>query len=202
MSGLEVVGVILAGPPLIVSCLEHYRQVFEYMGTWRKFRAEYSQCKTQVETLVVRLDMTLDRLFLPSAKSKTDFERLKKAPSDNAWIEVEAKLRERLLPNVRSLYVSNMKDLQDAIQELRHVLAFDNKRFQEGFNQVSMLCLTTCSCHQLTTLLSAKAINQSHKVFSKKLRQEHCTDMNNTDSASERLPEQKRLKRWISNSTG
>ncbi|THY51508.1 hypothetical protein D6C97_06668 [Aureobasidium pullulans] len=139
MSGLEVVGVILAVPPLIVSCLEHYRQVFEYMGTWRKFRAEYSQCKTQVETLVVRLDMTLDRLFLPSAKSKTDFERLKKAPSDNAWIEVEAKLRERLLPNVRSLYVSNMKDLQDAIQELRHVLAFDNKRFQEGFNQTRAL---------------------------------------------------------------
>ncbi|THW84922.1 hypothetical protein D6D15_08472 [Aureobasidium pullulans] len=139
MSGLEVVGVILAVPPLIVSCLEHYRQVFEYMGTWRKFRAEYSQCKTQVETLVVRLDMTLDRLFLPSAKSKTDFERLKKAPSDNAWIEVEAKLRERLLPNVGSLYVSNMKDLQDAVQELRHVLAFDNKRLQEGFNQTRAL---------------------------------------------------------------
>lgn len=136
MSGLEIVGVILAGPPLIVSCLEHYRQIFEYLGCWRKFRAEYRKCESQVETFVLRLDMTLDRLFLPFAESKTEFERLKKAPGDNAWIEVEAKLRHRLLPDVQSLYVSGMEDLQDAIQELQNVLALDNKRLQEELRQV------------------------------------------------------------------
>ncbi|THV83001.1 hypothetical protein D6D27_08283, partial [Aureobasidium pullulans] len=79
--------------------------------------------------------MTLDRLFLPFAESKTEFERLKKAPGDNAWIEVEAKLRHRLLPDVQSLYVSGMEDLQDAIQELQNVLALDNKRLQEELRQ-------------------------------------------------------------------
>ncbi|THX22207.1 hypothetical protein D6D12_09352 [Aureobasidium pullulans] len=135
MSGLEVVGVVLAAPPLILSFLEHYRQVFEYLGRWKKFRAEYRKCERQVRTIIARFDMILDRLFLPFAESETAFELLKNAPSDKAWVEVEAGLRRRLLPNVRPLYVRGMEDLQDAIHELQHVLAFDNRRFQEELRQ-------------------------------------------------------------------
>ncbi|THY76891.1 hypothetical protein D6C86_02375 [Aureobasidium pullulans] len=130
MTGIEVAGVILAAPPLLVSWLEHYRQVFEYLGCWKKFRAEYRQCQTQVQNLELSLNFTLEKLYLPFVESVTELERLKETPDDNAWIEVETRLRLRLIKDAQPGYLGGLKDLKSAIQELRQDLAYDNGRFQ------------------------------------------------------------------------
>ncbi|THW12940.1 hypothetical protein D6D23_09963 [Aureobasidium pullulans] len=137
MSGLEIAGVILAAPPLLVSWLEHYRQVFEYLGCWKKFRAEYRQCQTQVQNLELSLNFTLEKLYLPFVESVTELERLKETPDDNAWIEVETKLRLRLIKDAQPGYLGGLKDLKSAIQELRQELAYDNGCFQAELSQAS-----------------------------------------------------------------
>ncbi|CAD0029152.1 unnamed protein product [Aureobasidium pullulans] len=137
MSGLEIAGVILAAPPLLVSWLEHYRQVFDYLRCWKKFRVEYRQCETQVQNLELSLNFTLEKLYLPFVESVAELERLKQTPDDNAWIEVEAKLRQRLLQEAQSGYLNGLRDLESAIEELRQELAYDNDHFQAELSQAS-----------------------------------------------------------------
>ncbi|THV94374.1 hypothetical protein D6D25_09337, partial [Aureobasidium pullulans] len=47
------------------------------------------------------LNFTLEKLYLPFVESVTELERLKETPDDNAWIEVETKLRLRLIKDAQ-----------------------------------------------------------------------------------------------------
>lgn len=52
-------------------------------------------------------------------------------------IEVEAKLRQRLLQEAQSGYLNGLRDLDSAIEELRQELAYDNDHFQAELSQAS-----------------------------------------------------------------
>ena len=51
MSGIEVAGLLLAAPPLLISWLEHYRDCLKSIDCWRHVRSEYRKCQTVAECL-------------------------------------------------------------------------------------------------------------------------------------------------------
>jgi hypothetical protein len=62
MSGFEIIGVVLGGLPLIISAAEHYREGFEPLAKWYRFRNDFRAFINNVdlerqmfEALVVQL---------------------------------------------------------------------------------------------------------------------------------------------------
>lgn len=41
LTGVETAGLVLASFPLLISALEHYREGFESLKEWWKFRTEF-----------------------------------------------------------------------------------------------------------------------------------------------------------------
>lgn len=125
MSGIEVAGLLLAAPPLIISWLEHYKEVFEMLGCWRKYRGRYRKAQTQLEALELSMDMTFESLFLLHVDDTQELERLKESYRAGTSSELESKLSTRLLPKVSAVYSSLMHDFRDAIQDLIEELGCD-----------------------------------------------------------------------------
>lgn len=131
----EVAGLVLGGIPLLISAVEHYEECFRILGCMHEFKHEYRKCRNRVKTIELDYDLTLDKLFLDVVDSKEELERLKTCPDDQAWIDVEARLRERLLPKLHQSYVDTMRDMQETIQDLGEELGVDKALFQERVGQ-------------------------------------------------------------------
>ncbi|EGP85421.1 uncharacterized protein MYCGRDRAFT_117736, partial [Zymoseptoria tritici IPO323] len=127
----EVAGLVLAGIPLLISAVEHYEECFRILGCMRQFKQEYRQVRNRVKTLELEYDLTLDKLFLDVVDSQEELARLKNIPDDQGWVEVEARLKERLLPKVHRAYLDTMKDLQETVRDLSEELGLDKATFQD-----------------------------------------------------------------------
>jgi hypothetical protein len=125
MSGAEIAGLLLAGPPLIISFLEHYREVFEMLDCWRRYRGQYRKVQTQLQALDLSMDLTFESLFLPCVDSITDLEQLKQDYKRGTCDGAELKLSQRLLPEVLAIYKNLLRDFRDALRALAQELACD-----------------------------------------------------------------------------
>jgi hypothetical protein len=148
MSGAEIAGLLLAGPPLIVSFLEHYREVFEMLHCWRKYRGQYRKVQTQLQALDLSMDLTFEDLFLPCVDSTMELEQLKRNHRKVAWDGAELKLSARLLPEVFAVYKNLLRDFRDALENLAQELGCDklvpNRGAGEPTNvSLSNRCLQT-----------------------------------------------------------
>ena len=137
MSAVEAVaGLVLGGFPLLISTVENYREVFEALGCWTEFRAEYRKCRNRLCELELSYDLILDKLFYPVVDSEEELSDLKRHPQENGWADVEARLQKRLLPRVSTVYHNTMKDLKEVIEELMEELGSEKPLFQYRVSQV------------------------------------------------------------------
>ncbi|KAM0716495.1 hypothetical protein Q7P37_007940 [Cladosporium fusiforme] len=137
MSRLEIAGVMLAVPPLAVSWLEHYREIFEAYECWKGYREEYRKFKTQLQMLELSIGLTLEKLFLPYVESLEELERLKKIPDDGSWSDFEKRLEQRLMPEIYPTYLASLKDLRLALERMQHEVGLDKIQLREKLASVS-----------------------------------------------------------------
>ncbi|KAK3678756.1 hypothetical protein LTR78_001209 [Recurvomyces mirabilis] len=123
MSGAEALaGLILAGPPLLISWLEHQREFQRMTGTLKGFRAVYRRYKTQASLLEIAFSQTVEVLFLPVLGDLDHLERLKTRPDDPEWRQLEIKLKARLDDRTAQAFIEAVTDLRDDMEELRRKL--------------------------------------------------------------------------------
>lgn len=140
MSGAETLaGLALAAPPIFISWLEHYREVFDMIGCWNRFRPEYRKVQRQLRTLELSLDWTLEKLFSELVDSQDELRQLKMDRTNKHWARLEAKLIQRLLPEVRTLYLDLLQDLEDATEDLKIKLGYDKPDFQKRIAQTGIV---------------------------------------------------------------
>ena len=131
MAGAETIaGLALAAPPLVVSWLEHERELSQMFGRWKRFRPEYRKVERQLQGFELSLGWTVEKLFSQFVESQHELEKLKLDRDSKDWVKLEEMLRQRLLPEVRKLYRGLLEDLQDAIEELEQKLGYDKEVFQ------------------------------------------------------------------------
>jgi hypothetical protein len=65
MSGLEVAGVVLGAFPLLLSGIEHWRDVAKVGGFFRRIRAEYAKCRGNVQFHEILYKANLKELLIP-----------------------------------------------------------------------------------------------------------------------------------------
>ncbi|KAH6656493.1 hypothetical protein BKA67DRAFT_687931 [Truncatella angustata] len=125
MSGLELVGIILGGIPLVISALEHYKEGLRSVQIWRKYGRELSslvrQLQLQQNILTNVFETLLEDLGLGS---KVDI--MVKEPFGRLWQdrEIKNKLSQRLYRDY-GLFEDTVKNMAEAIEEVKRKLGLD-----------------------------------------------------------------------------
>lgn len=137
MSGFEVVGVILGGLPLIISCLEHYTNgvkkitaalgaVAEFKRVSRKLRAQEQVFRNTLELLILDcIDIGMQQVLMHDLGGQ-EWQRP----------EIEEALKSRLQKSY-STYAEHVKSIEQSILKLRESLHIDEHGKVSGMRENS-----------------------------------------------------------------
>ena len=124
MSGVEIAGFVLGGFPLLVSAAEHYREGFEPLVKWKRFRTEFIGFIDAVDIEKQLFDQMLER-FLISAD--VPHEEIQLFMTDRAYTGWQ---REDLVRTLRArlggsydVYMSTIKTMDELMHELHELLS-------------------------------------------------------------------------------
>lgn len=131
MSGFEIAGVVLAAFPLIISSLEHWRNVAKVGGFFWRVRKEYMECRREIDFHLLIFKRNLKELLLPIIKDAEEVARLINDPGGKGWSNkaVEERL-ERRLEESYEMYMDIIRKMQEIMEELRKDLASDKTMVQ------------------------------------------------------------------------
>ncbi|OBT40844.1 hypothetical protein VE00_08629 [Pseudogymnoascus sp. WSF 3629] len=98
MSGVEVIRLVLGGLLLIFSFAEHYREGFEPLVRWKRFRFDFQKFITTVDTQEQMFKLTLTNLLAPVQLEPEEKQKLLTMPDYEGWhrSDVVEALRSRL----------------------------------------------------------------------------------------------------------
>lgn len=132
MSGFEVAGIVLAAFPLIISGLEHWRDVAKVGGFYWRVRKEYTACRRDVDFHVLVYKRNLTELLLPTMNDAKKVTDLVKDPGGKGWSDkaVQDRLEGRLQESYK-LYMDIIQEMNDVAEALQNELAFDKASVQD-----------------------------------------------------------------------
>ncbi|KAI0542938.1 hypothetical protein GGR58DRAFT_2827 [Xylaria digitata] len=130
MSGFEVAGILLGAFPLMISGLEHWRDVAKVSNSYWRIRKEYSRCRSDVQFYEIWYKRNLKELLLP-IMDPGDVENLVKDPGGKGWCstDLEEHLRRRLQESY-SLYMDIICEMNETALEMKKQIASENVAIQ------------------------------------------------------------------------
>jgi len=132
MSGLEVAGVVLGTFPLLLSGIEHWRDVAKVGGFYRGIRKEYTKCRRDIQYHEILYKNSLRELFLPLIPDAEKVAKLIADPGGPRWGDMA--LQERLegrLHDSYQLYQDTVTEMNEITEELKKELCFDKEIVQD-----------------------------------------------------------------------
>lgn len=131
MSGLEVAGLLLGAFPLIISGLEHWREVAKVGGFFWRVRREYTKCRSDVRFYELLYKRNLEELLLPIVDSAEEVTQLVSFPGGDKWSSrvLQERLEQRLQESY-DLYMEIIQHMNDTAMELKGHLAFNKGAIQ------------------------------------------------------------------------
>ncbi|KAF7509029.1 hypothetical protein GJ744_008424 [Endocarpon pusillum] len=132
MSGIEVVGMVLASFPLLISALEHSHRAAEVRDDWWQVKREYKKCKQELQCAELALENNLERFLLPLIVDDDEIKGLISEPGGSKWAEpaLEVNLRS-LLPKSYDLFVETVNEIKNVMDRLQAELGIANKPFMK-----------------------------------------------------------------------
>jgi hypothetical protein len=123
MSGFEVVGVLFAVFPLLISAGEHYKDGFEPLVKWYRFRDDFIQFIDAVATQKLLFDQTLERFLISADVPDEELQQFLNNPSYEGWQRKDLVdlLKTRLGPGY-DVYMSTIKRMSALLLELQAML--------------------------------------------------------------------------------
>ena len=85
MSGVEVIGLILGGLPLIISAAEHYKKVFEPLVRWKRFKFVFRDFITSVDIQRQMFQLVLKKLLIRVQLEPEEKQKLLTTPNYEGW---------------------------------------------------------------------------------------------------------------------
>lgn len=125
MSGVEVVGIVLGGIPLIISILEHYRDGVSTIQRWRRYERERQSLVRSLKTERVKLYNTCEKLLV-GLVSPSQAQAMIQSPFGTLWQEdaFKRKIRARLGDSIE-VFESNVEEMRDAMYEMMQRLGIE-----------------------------------------------------------------------------
>ncbi len=168
MSGIEIAGALLASFPLIISGLEHWRDVAKVGGFFWRVRKEYTKCRSDVQFYEILYQRNLKELLLPVMNDADEVARLVSDPGGKDWSSkaLEERLEGRLQESY-GLYIEIIREMNETAEELRKELSLDKATVQ------SMLALPEPKKHRRS--LSPQPPSKPSKLASAKSKWDYET---------------------------
>lgn len=85
MSGIEVAGLVLGAFPLILSCLDYYREGLEPLEEWWNFRTHFIALIDDVRHQMMKYRKNMLRLLDPIIADTDSLEAMVEDPMDPRW---------------------------------------------------------------------------------------------------------------------
>lgn len=131
MSGLEIAGVLLGTFPLIISGLEHWRDVAKVGGFFWRVRKEYTKCRSDVQFHEILYKRNLKELLLPIVNDADKVARLVGDPGGKDWSsKALQECLEGQLQESYGLYMEIIREMNETAGELRKELSLDKATVQ------------------------------------------------------------------------
>jgi hypothetical protein len=102
MSGFEIAGILLGAFPLIISGLEHWRDVAKVSGFYWRVREEYTRCRSDMKFHEILYKRNLQEILLPIVNDTDEVDRLISEPTAQDWSSKA--LQERLVDRLQESY--------------------------------------------------------------------------------------------------
>lgn len=142
MSGIEIVGLVLGGFPLLISAAEHYREGFEPLAKWYKFRTQFIAFIDAVDIQKQLFNLTLE-CFLRSIDIEEDeLQRFMEDPGYEGWHRPELfqRLKGRLGPSL-GVFKSTIETMNGLMHDLEALLLIKDGQVMLGLWDVERVKL-------------------------------------------------------------
>ncbi|KAH8802569.1 hypothetical protein F5884DRAFT_887230 [Xylogone sp. PMI_703] len=123
MSGVEIVGLLLGAFPLLISAAEHYKEGFEGLAKWYRFRDDFVQFIDTVATQKLLFDQTVERFLISADIPDDELQQFMRNPNYEGWhrMTLSGLLRARLGP-AHEVFMSTIERMNKLLLELQEIL--------------------------------------------------------------------------------
>lgn len=131
MSGVEIAGFVLGGFPLLISAAEHYREGFEPLLKWKRFRTEFIGFIDAVDIEKQLYDQMLERFLLSADVPNEELRLFMTKPNYDGWQRADlVDVLQRRLGSSYDVYMSTIRTMNKLLAELQDVLSLKNGQVQ------------------------------------------------------------------------
>ena len=123
MSGIEIAGLVLGSFPIILNCLDYYREGFEPLEEWWSFRAHFIAFVDDINHQMMLYDRNMKRLLDPVIVDNDSLTSLVQNAKDPRWTDDSLKdLLEQRLPSQSERFLRIIKRMEEEISGLKKLL--------------------------------------------------------------------------------
>ncbi|TGO46730.1 hypothetical protein BCON_0310g00080 [Botryotinia convoluta] len=138
MSGIEIVGLVLGAFPLLVSAAEHYKEGWEPLARWKRFRTDFLRFIDAIDIEKQLFDQMLERFLISAEVSQDDLHHFLTDPDYHGWHreDLAMTLRSRLGRSYGA-FVGSIRTMNELMAELESMLSLKDGKFDwadEGAN--------------------------------------------------------------------
>ena len=123
MSGIEIAGLVLGSFPIILNCLDYYREGFEPLEEWWSFRTHFIAFVDDINHQMMRYNGNMTRLLDPVIVDNDSLTSLVQNAKDPRWTDGSLTLLlEQRLTSELARFFRIIQRMEEEIGSLKKLL--------------------------------------------------------------------------------
>ena len=125
MSGIEVAGLVLGAFPIVLKCLDNYREGLEPLNSWWTFRTDFIAFVDDIKHQTMKYNENMVRLLAPIISDDNSLTALVRNAKDPRWHDgsLSVPLEQRLANEHERVLriIERMDKVMDALKKLLRI---------------------------------------------------------------------------------
>ncbi len=127
MSGIEIAGLVLGSFPILLNCLDYYREGFEPLEEWWSFRTSFIAFIDDIRHQMMRYHGNMTRLLDPIVTDNESLTTLVGDAKDPRWSDGSlTRPLEQRLASEHGRFLRIVQRMEEEIKGLRKLLGIKN----------------------------------------------------------------------------
>jgi len=129
LTGIEVAGLVLGAFPILLNCLDYYREGFEPLEEWWNFRTHFIAFVDDVRHQMMRYNENMIRLLDPIITDNESLTKLVGNPRDPRWRDgsLDEPL-EQHLASEHERFLRIVDRMNEVVEDLKKLLQIKDGR--------------------------------------------------------------------------
>jgi hypothetical protein len=123
MTGVEIVGFVLGGFPILLNCLDYYREGFEPLEEWWNFRTHFISFVDDIRHQMMRYNENMIRLLDPIISDSDSLTALVRNAKDPRWTDGSlCEALEQRLASEHERFLRIVERMENVVEYLKKLL--------------------------------------------------------------------------------